>query len=181
MINILDMKVDGEKKRLRESIPSPQGNIEVYEPTLEQVSQIVNLAIEENENAFETGLVKFDAGMTIHVVFPMLTNIDLKDLDEEALKDIIQNPSIHLIMAQQAVELIIHECMTLYAMRMKSELKGAESQMAQVELLNAIPQYVLEVAKKDGKASELAEKYKEISDKVDELAKNENEKEADSE
>lgn len=179
MINILDMKVDGEKKRLRESIPSPQGNIEVYEPTMEQVADIVNLAIDGNEKAFETGLVKFDAGMTINVIFPMLTNIDLKDSDEETLKDIIQNPSIHLIMAQQAVELIIHECMSLYAMRMKSELKGAESQMAQIELLQSIPQYVLEVAKKDGRASELAEKYKEVSDKVDEIAKAE--KEADSE
>lgn len=172
------MKVGSSEKVIRSTIQSPQGVIEVYEPTMEQVTKIVQMAIDTNENAFETGLVKFDAEMTINVIFPMLTNIDLGDSDEETLKDIIQNPSVHLIMTQQVVEGIIHECMTLYALRMQSELKGAESQMAQVELLSTIPQYVLEVAKKDGRSGELAEKYKEISEKVDEIAKAEKEAES---
>ena len=178
MINILEMAVLQEKGVIRNTIQSPQGVIEIYEPTMEQVTEIVKMGIDNNEDSFDTGVMQFDADMLINRIFPMVTNIELRDTDEEKLKEIIRNPSIHLIMAQQAVELIIHECMTLYSMRMQSELKGAESAMAQVELLNSIPQYVLEVARQDGRSAEVAEKYKEVSEKIDSIVSAEKEAES---
>lgn len=173
-INIKDLRVTGEKEVIRESIQTPQGAIEIYEPTMEQITEIVKLGIEgDEEQAFEEGRVQYDADMLINFIFPMITNISLEGLSKEELQKVIEEPSIHLIMAQQVVEGIIHESMKLYALRMMSELKSAESNMAQVELLNTIPQYVLEVARSEGKSSELVDNYKEVSDKVEAMLKSE--------
>lgn len=169
-VNITGLKVQQDTKTIREIINSPQGQIEVYEPTMEDMQNIVDL---QRGEGYVTGTVSFDGRDVIRQLFPMLTNIDLGDLSDEELEDIIHNPSIHLLMTQQVVAQIVFESNKLYAERIKTELMNSESTMSQVELMNSIPALIMEQAKGDGKVADLVNKVEEAGKELEEAMKEE--------
>jgi uncharacterized radical SAM superfamily Fe-S cluster-containing enzyme len=171
-VKISDLKVSQSERQVREYLNTPQGAIEVYEPTLEDIQKIIDMQKAED---MENGVVLFDGVQVIRELFPMLTNIDLGDLTDEQLEEVIENPSIHLLTAQQFVAQIVAEANKLYAERVKTELMNAESTMAQMELISTIPTTIIENAKKEGKIGELVEKVEKASKELDEAIKRETE------
>lgn len=155
-----------EVRQIRELINTPQGTIEVYEPTLDEISKVVDLQRSQGFGS-DTGLVSFDGITVIRELFPLLTNIDLGDLSDEELDKIIANPSVHLLIAQQIVAQIVAESNKLYAERVKTELMNTESTMAQMELLGTIPSLIIEKAGKDGRVAELYEKVEEAGKELE--------------
>lgn len=174
-IDIRNMKVLQTERQVREIINTPNGVIEIYEPTIEDLAKIIDIQ-REKELGMEIGTVSFDGVTVIRELFPMLTNIELGDLSDEELKEIIENPSVHLLITQQIVAQIVAEANKLYAERVKTELKNSESTLAQVELLNAIPAMIIEKAKHDGKIAELVKEVERVSEELDETIKREKEK-----
>lgn len=170
-INIKGMQVSNEKQ-VREIINTPQGSIEIYEPNFETVKTIVDMQFGQQFGA-ETGVISFDGATVIKELFPLLTNIELNDLTDEELEDVINNPSIHLLIAQQIVAQIVAESNKLYAQRVKTELMTADSTMAQVELINSIPNIILDKAKRDGNVSDLMSKVESASKELEEAIEKE--------
>lgn len=157
-INIKGLTVSqGDERQLRELISTPQGSIEVYEPTLDVLTTIIDLQ-RDNNLGMEDGTVSFSGVDVIKILFPLLTNIEFEDISDEELAQIIENPSVHLLIAQQVVAQIISEANKLYAERIKTELMNTESTMAQMELMNSIPSLIIEKAKKDGTVAKLLDK-----------------------
>jgi hypothetical protein len=176
-INIKGFKVaNSEERQLREMINTPQGTIEVYEPTMDMLSDIIELQRTQNFGA-DTGTVSFDGIQVVRTLFPMLTNVDLSDSTDEELSEIIENPSVHLLIAQQVVAQIVAEANKLYAQRIKTELMNSESTMAQVELMNSIPSLLIEKAKGEGKVSELVQKVEEAGKELEEAIRKEQQEE----
>ena len=167
-ISISNFKVGQKNRTIRELITTPQGNIEVYEPRIEDIQAIIDLQREQNFGA-ETGVVRFDGAVVIRSLYPMLTNINLGELTDEELEEVIENPSIHLLIAQQVIAQIVAESNKLYAERVKTELMNAESSLAQAEIMNQLPQFIIEKAKGDGKIAELVQKVEEASEKLEEV------------
>lgn len=176
-INIKGLAVAKEKRQIRELINTPQGAIEVYEPTIEDLVKIVDIQVTK-ELGMETGVVSFDGVTVIRELFPILTNIELGELSDEELADVIENPSVHLLIAQQVVAQIVAEANKLYAERMKTELMNTESMMTQAELIQSIPTYVMEKAKGEGKLGELNAKLEKASKELEEAIEREEQKKA---
>ncbi len=172
-IHIQGLKVSKVERQIRELISTPQGAIEIYEPTTEDIANIVDLQRDNQGFGEETGVVSFDGVTVIRELFPILTNINLGNLSDEELEDVINNPSVHLLIAQQYVAQIVTETNKLYAQRVKTEIMQAESTMAQVELMNAIPNMILDKAKRDGRVIELSEKVEEASKALKEAMESE--------
>src|SRR5699024_2112803 len=96
-------------------------------------------------------------------LFPILTNIDMTDMEDDEIEKAIENPSIHLMIANQEVAQIIIECNTLFMQRVKSELLHAESELASLELLNTIPATIISRSNRDGENGELMKQVEEAS------------------
>ncbi|PGA05630.1 hypothetical protein [Bacillus mycoides] len=164
------------ERQIRELIRTPQGNIEVYEPTVNDIADIVDLQRDKGLG-MDDGKIAFEGVDVIKTLFPLLTNIDFGDISDEELGKIIDNPSIHLLIAQQYVAQIVAEANKLYAQRVKTELMNTDSTLAQMELLNTIPSIIVENAKRDGKMAELVDKVVEVSGELEQAIEKEKENE----
>lgn len=148
-----------DEKQVRKMISTPQGTIEIYEPTMATIDKVIDMQRDQDFGE-DTGVISFEASVVIKVLFPLLTNIDMADLTDEEITEIAENPSIHLLMAQQEVSQIISEANTLYMQRVKTELLSVENTMASVELMDALPSIILQHAKEGGRTHELMENVK---------------------
>lgn len=170
VVNINSLGITKERQ-IREIIPTPQGQIEVYEPTMDDISSIIDL--QHGDEMMETGVVSFDGATVIKSLFPLLTNISFDGVSEDELQYTIDNPSVHLLITQQVVAQIVAEANKLYAMRVKTELMSAESTMAQMELMGAIPAFIVEKAKGDGNIAKLVEEVKKAEKELVEVVERE--------
>jgi hypothetical protein len=175
-LSALQVPQEGERK-VREYINTPNGKIEIYEPTLKDADAIIELQREEGFD-FGQDTVRFNEMMVLKRLFPLLTNIETADLSDEELNKIIENPSIHLLIAQNYVAQIVSEVNKLYAERIKTEIASAESLIAQSELISSIPSMIVEQAKRNSDLAELVQKVEEKTAELDEAIAKEVEKQS---
>lgn len=164
-IQLSNLTVNPDVKKVREYVSTPQGSIEIYEPTLSMVNEILEIQKEDGFD-FASEIVSFNEHTLLTKVFPLLTNIETGNLSEDELQKIIDNPSIHLLIAQNVVAQVLSEANKLYAERLKAELASAETVLAQADLLSSIPSIINEHAKRN---PEVAESLKKIEDAQAEL------------
>lgn len=176
-INITSLTTPTEERKIREYINTPQGAIEIYEPTLDDVNSIIEIQRESGFD-FNSEFLDFDGVVLLTKIFPLVTNIETGDLPDEEIQKIIDNPSIHLLIAQNIVAQIISEANKLYAQHLKAELASAETALAQADLVSSIPQIINEHAKRD---ENVAEALKEIAQLSDEILDIQSEEEAEAE
>jgi hypothetical protein len=156
MIDIKSFKASLDKKErlIRDYINTPSGVIEIYEPTADDVAAIID--IERGLGLdIDTNTIAFDDVTVATKIFPLVTNITINELEEDELRDILKNPSVHLIQAKHIVAQILAEANKAYTLRLKTELIQSDSQIAQMELINAIPAAIMDRAKRDGRHAEL--------------------------
>lgn len=172
-IKLSTLKVEQEGvRKVREFINTPNGQIEVYEPTLKDADAILDIQREEGID-FGKDTFVFNASVVLRKLFPLLTNIELGELTDEEVENIAQNPSVHLLIAQNYVAQIISEVNKLYAERIKTEIASAESLMAQTELVASIPQMIVEQAKRDPELAEMVQKVEEKTQELNEAIEKE--------
>lgn len=173
-ISISGLTTPKDVRKVREYINTPQGTIEIYEPTLEDVNAIIDIQREAGFD-FNSQFVDFDENVLITKIFPLLTNIELEGLPPEELKTIVENPSIHLMIAQNVIARIISEANKLFAENLKAELASAETALAQSDLVNSIPHIINEHAKRNDDIREALDKINSVSEEVLDLLDNEEE------
>lgn len=171
-IKIQDLAVKKEEKQLREIINTPQGAIEIYEPTVDDLSRIIDLQSGKGMDGNQE-VISFDGVEVIKNLFPLLTNIDMSELSDEELAKIIESPSVHLLIAQQLVAQIVSEANKLYIHQLRTNMMESDSTMAQVQLMNAIPAMIMEKAKGEGKVAELVSRVEEVGKELEEAMERE--------
>jgi hypothetical protein len=175
-IKIQDLTVRKDERQVRDLVNSPQGAIEIYEPTVEDLAKIIDLQAGKGMDG-NTEVVSFEGTEVIKNLFPLLTNIDMTDLSDEEIKSAIDNPSVHLLIAQQLVAQIVQEANKLYLEQIRTGMMESDSMMGQVELMNAIPAMIMEKAKGDGKVSQLVSKVEQVGKELEEALAREQEEE----
>ncbi|QRV11480.1 hypothetical protein JR311_19960 (plasmid) [Bacillus velezensis] len=175
-VNIEGLKV--QEKQIRELINTPQGTIEIYEPSINDVERIIEIYRGNGFN-IEDNVATFDGVQVLKEFFPLLTNIEFGDITDEEIQEIVENPSVHFLITQQVTAQIVAESIKLYSQRVKTELMKSDSMMAQMELLEAIPSLIVDQAKKDSKVSELLDNVVKVEGELKEAIdrQSENEKE----
>lgn len=169
-VNFKDLRTsqDEAQRSVRDFVSTPQGIIEIYEPTVADIVDIIKIQRGESEESIPPEEVEIDGITVIKELFPLLTSLDLSELTDEEIQDTIENPSIHLLTVQQIVSQIVQEANKYYAQKVKTEIINAESTMAQVDLINTIPSIILNKSKFDGEANEL---YANVQKAEEELEK----------
>lgn len=175
-IQLSNLTVKPDVKQVREYINTPTGTIEVYEPTLDMVNDILEIQKEDGFD-FASDIVSFNEDTLLKKIFPLLTNVETGDLSDEELQSIIDNPSIHLLIAQNVVAQIISEANKLYAERLKTELASAETVLAQSDLLSAIPSMISEHAKRNPEVADSLKQIEKAQEELQEMIEEEEKKE----
>ncbi|MGP0689826.1 hypothetical protein ACW5UC_25090 [Priestia aryabhattai] len=175
-IHISNLTVPQEEKKVRDYINTPTGKIEIYEPTIEVADALIDIQRQEGVDFGEDATVVFDAVTVVKHFFPLLTNIDFSDVSDEELSKIIDNPSVHLLIAQNLIAQIISDVNKLYAEKIKTEIASAESVLSQAELISQIPTLMVEQAMRNGD-HEFVRKVDEASRELDEAVENANSQE----
>lgn len=176
-IQLSSLTVNPEVKTVREYISTPRGSIEVYEPTLEMANQVLEIQREAGFD-FASEIVSFDEIVLLTKIFPLLTNIETGNLPDEELQKVIENPSIHLLIAQNIVAQIISEINKLYAERLKAELASAETVLAQSDLLSAVPNIINEHARRNPEVADNLKKIENAQAEVEKLIEKQEQGEA---
>ncbi|KEK23942.1 hypothetical protein BAGA_05855 [Bacillus gaemokensis] len=157
----------GEKRKIREVFKSPQGMIEIYEPTMQDADLILDLQRGENPNLVDSQTLRLSGKVVLKHLFPMLTNISLEGMSDEELEDVIENPSLHFLLAQKFVSQIVSEVNKLYVEHIKDEIAKADSMLAQTEIINSIPTMIVEQAKRNPELADIARKVEASTEELD--------------
>lgn len=174
-INIAGLALaKGEHRQVREFINSPQGTIEIYEPTASDLEAIIELQRSEGIDG-SSGTISIEGALVVRGLMPLLTNINLGELTDEELQDIINRPTVHLIIAQQYIAQIVAEANKLFVEKIRTEMMNTESTLSQVDLIKAIPALIMENAAGEGKLAELTEKAEQVGVELEEAIRKEQE------
>lgn len=149
-------------RKVRERINTPDGAINVFEPSLQDLEMILEI---QRKNGFDlqSDIVEFDESTMVKEIFPLLTDIDFEGMSQEELDAVLANPTVHLLIAQNIIAQIISEANKLFAHRIKADLANADSVLTQVELINSIPALIEETAKRNPEVAKQVEAIREAT------------------
>lgn len=136
-----------EKRKVREIINASGEQVTVFEPGKDEMEKIIeyqekvenqrvdrlrkenpDASIEEIKELAKDNHIQVDGMDVIKVFFPLLTDIEIGDLTDEQINNIVDNPSMALIQAQQVLE-------TIFVEVYKTMILSAKNAISQVDLL----------------------------------------------
>lgn len=164
----------GEERRIRETCVSGDTIITVYEPSKVEIDRIVELQSE---------FVKYDENDEAHIVVgeelmlrklvPLLTSVEIPDdITDEEIRDILDNPSLALLMMSKVIETILIEVYKITVLSAKAEIERAEFSFESERLETLATQRALAAMGRMGgmdELEELSDKIKKANDNLDEL------------
>lgn len=156
----LSTGIDGERK-VRAEIEMSDGVIRVFEPTLEQAQEIIDLTQEIAGNDFSAEEVYFDELTVVNRLFPMLTDIEAQHLSNAQILEILENPTVQLMTVLQVIGQIVSESNRLYTERLVTQLAHVANAQAQNKLINELPKAIQSAVMASGN-DELIKDYENI-------------------
>ena len=146
-----------EERKIRKSINLGEGIINIYEPTNEQVNEIIKFYDEyfKDEKNKKEGTIDFK--QILFYLIPLLTNLSYSSLDNELyIIGLIQNPPLYLRLVIAQLQQILNEVNYVRIEEAKGQMKQIETMLTQSEIINNIPDNVINIL--DNKESLMNEK-----------------------
>ena len=100
VVLLSQLKNDPEQRTIRAVIPTKNEQIIVYEPTKQDVSDILDLKdmLAEFNNGMATGELEVSGQTIMRELIPMLNNMEIDEgMSDEEMQNIIDNPSLPLL------------------------------------------------------------------------------------
>ena len=119
MMKLEDLKNTAEDRKIRDVVMSAGSSINVYEPTIEDIDEIIDLQKKwvENDDMQIAGIE------VIKVLFPMLTDMEgIDDMTDEEISDVVNNPTNALLQIQYHIETIITEVYKTALLKTRKEI-----------------------------------------------------------
>lgn len=126
MVNFANLVNKKEARKIRDVVLAGNDKIVVYEPTVDQVDEIIN-GQEDFIKGVRTGEISFDGVYVVKELFPLLTDIEgIGDLTDKEIKDVVENPSLAYLQVEQSIKGIIVEIFRSLVIASKTELLEAD-------------------------------------------------------
>ena len=176
LVKFSSLKSDPKKRQIRSIIKSPTGDITVFEPTKENIEEIMSLqefVISLNKDTKKNDDNTLDiSGMTIiKKVVPLITDLDLENLSDDEIQSVIDHPNLAMMELNQILSSIITSIYKMVILSYANELQTNDVSLETMKLNhNAIGQFVTQAATTD-KGRELVTELMSEADKADALRK----------
>lgn len=127
VVLLSQLKNDPEQRTIRAVIPTKNEQIIVYEPTKQDVSDILDLKdmLAEFNNGMATGELEVSGQTIMRELIPMLTNMEIDEgMSDEEMQNIIDNPSLPLLQVTHILKGIITEILTILIIATTNDTKS---------------------------------------------------------
>ena len=155
------LKNTKEYRKIRDVVMSSGSTVNIFEPTLEEIDEILNL---QDEWVSDEGM-NISGADVVKVLFPMLTDLEgIDEMTESDVQDVIDNPSNAFIQIQYHIETIITEVYKTAILKARKEILEKDLEVENYKVSEEVFDRTLSLAAKNNGTKEVFDKLQEAEE-----------------
>ena len=155
------LKNTKEYRKIRDVVMSSGSTVNIFEPTLEEIDEILNL---QDEWVSDEGM-SISGADVVKVLFPMLTDLEgIDEMTESDIQEVIDNPSNAFIQIQYHIETIITEVYKTAILKARKEILEKDLEVENYKVSEEVFDRTLSLAAKNNGTKEVFDKLQEAEE-----------------
>ena len=155
------LKNTKEHRKIRDVVMSSGSTVNIFEPTLEEIDEILKL---QDEWVSDEGM-NISGADVVKVLFPMLTDLEgIDEMTESDVQDVIDNPSNAFIQIQYHIETIITEVYKTAILKARKEILEKDLEVENYKVSEEVFDRTLSLAAKNNGTKEVFDKLQEAEE-----------------
>ena len=164
------LKNTKEYRKIRDVVMSSGSTVNIFEPTLEEIDEILKL---QDEWVSDEGM-NISGADVVKVLFPMLTDLEgIDEMTESDVQEVIDNPSNAFIQIQYHIETIITEVYKTAILKARKEILEKDLEVENYKVSEEVFDRTLSLAAKNNGTKEVFDKLQEAEDEFKQAEENE--------
>lgn len=149
------LKNTKEYRKIRDVVMSSGSTVNIFEPTLEEIDEILKL---QDEWVSDEGM-NISGADVVKVLFPMLTDLEgIDEMTESDVQEVIDNPSNAFIQIQYHIETIITEVYKTAILKARKEILEKDLEVENYKVSEEVFDRTLSLAAKNNGTKEVFDK-----------------------
>ena len=155
------LKNTKEYRKIRDVVLSSGSTVNIFEPTLEEIDEILIL---QDEWVSDEGM-NISGADVVKVLFPMLTDLEgIDEMTESEIQEVIDNPSNAFIQIQYHIETIITEVYKTAILKARKEILEKDLEVENYKVSEEVFDRTLSLAAKNNGTKEVFDKLQEAEE-----------------
>ena len=155
------LKNTKEYRKIRDVVMSSGSTVNIFEPTLEEIDEILKL---QDEWVSDEGM-SISGADVVKVLFPMLTDLEgVDEMTESDVQEVIDNPSNAFIQIQYHIETIITEVYKTAILKARKEILEKDLEVENYKVSEEVFDRTLSLAAKNNGTKEVFDKLQEAEE-----------------
>ena len=155
------LKNTKEYRKIRDVVMSSGSTVNIFEPTLEEIDEILKL---QDEWVSDEGM-NISGVDVVKVLFPMLTDLEgIDEMTESDIQEVIDNPSNAFIQIQYHIETIITEVYKTAILKARKEILEKDLEVENYKVSEEVFDRTLSLAAKNNGTKEVFDKLQEAEE-----------------
>lgn len=155
------LKNTKEHRKIRDVVMSSGSTVNIFEPTLEEIDEILKL---QDEWVSDEGM-NISGADVVKVLFPMLTDLEgIDEMTESDIQEVIDNPSNAFIQIQYHIETIITEVYKTAILKARKEILEKDLEVENYKVSEEVFDRTLSLAAKNNGTKEVFDKLQEAEE-----------------
>ena len=164
------LKNTKEYRKIRDVVMSSGSTVNIFEPTLEEIDEILKL---QDEWVSDEGM-NISGADVVKVLFPMLTDLEgIDEMTESDVQEVIDNPSNAFIQIQYHIETIITEVYKTAILKARKEILEKDLEVENYKVSEEVFDRTLSLAAKNNGTKEVFDKLQEAEEEFKQAEENE--------
>ena len=164
------LKNTKEYRKIRDVVMSSGSTVNIFEPTLEEIDEILKL---QDEWVSDEGM-NISGADVVKVLFPMLTDLEgIDEMTESEIQEVIDNPSNAFIQIQYHIETIITEVYKTAILKARKEILEKDLEVENYKVSEEVFDRTLSLAAKNNGTKEVFDKLQEAEEEFKQAEENE--------
>ena len=164
------LKNTKEHRKIRDVVMSSGSTVNIFEPTLEEIDEILIL---QDEWVSDEGM-NISGADVVKVLFPMLTDLEgIDKMTESDVQEVIDNPSNAFIQIQYHIETIITEVYKTAILKARKEILEKDLEVESYKVSEEVFDRTLSLAAKNNGTKEVFDKLQNAEEEFKQAEENE--------
>lgn len=164
------LKNTKEYRKIRDVVMSSGSTVNIFEPTLEEIDEILKL---QDEWVSDEGM-NISGADVVKVLFPMLTDLEgIDEMTESDVQEVIDNPSNAFIQIQYHIETIITEVYKTAILKARKEILEKDLEVENYKVSEEVFDRTLSLAAKNNGTKEVFDKLQNAEEEFKQAEENE--------
>ena len=164
------LKNTKEYRKIRDVVMSSGSTVNIFEPTLEEIDEILIL---QDEWVSDEGM-NISGADVVKVLFPMLTDLEgIDEMTESDIQEVIDNPSNAFIQIQYHIETIITEVYKTAILKARKEILEKDLEVESYKVSEEVFDRTLSLAAKNNGTKEVFDKLQNAEEEFNQAEENE--------